>query len=95
MSLTGGAYGYTYADHKDGQDTVELYGVLAWNWSLLNPKLLINWDVDSFHGGYGQVAISHAFDLSKSLGLKDPLAVSITPSSDLTSYSNQNAKPKE
>ena len=83
LSLTGGAYGYTYADHKDGQDTVELYGVLAWNWSLLNPKLLINWDVDSFHGGYGQVAISHAFDLSKSLGLKDPLALTITPSAAL------------
>ena len=83
LSLTGGAYGYTYTDHKDGQDSVELYGVLAWNWAVLNPKLLINWDVDQFHGGYGQACISHVFDVSKPLGLKDPLALTITPSAAL------------
>ena len=83
LSLTGGAYGYTYTDHRDGQDTVELYGVLAWNWALLNPKLCINWDVDQFHGGYGQACISHVFDVSKPLGLKDPLALTITPSAAL------------
>ena len=83
MSLTGGAYGYTYASSKDGQNTVELYGALAWNWALLNPKLLINWDVDQFHGGYGQACISHAFDLTKAVGLKDPLALTITPSAAL------------
>ena len=83
LSLTGGAYGYTYADSKDGKNTVELYGVLAWNWALLNPKILINWDVDQFHGGYGQACISHVFDVSKPLGLKDPLALTITPSAAL------------
>ncbi len=83
LSLTGGAYGYTYADSRDGKDTVELYGVLALNWALLNPKLCINWDVDQFHGGYGQACISHVFDLSKSLGVKDPLALTITPSAAL------------
>ena len=83
LSLTGGAYGYTYANSNDGKNTVELYGVLAWNWSLLNPKLLINWDVDAFHAGYGQASISHAFDVSKTLGLKDPLALTITPSAAL------------
>ena len=70
LSLTGGAYGYTYVDGRDGVDTVELYGVLAWNWALLNPKFCINWDVDAFHAGYGQFCISHAFDLTKPLGLK-------------------------
>jgi len=83
LSLTGGAYGYTYLDHKDGKDTAELYGVLAWNWALLNPKLCINWDVDQFHGGYGQACISHAFDVTKYVGLKDPMALTITPSAAL------------
>ena len=83
LSLTGGAYGYTYGDSQDGKSTVELYGVLAWNWALLNPKLLINWDVDQFHGGYGQACISHGFDLTKAVGLKDPLALTITPSAAL------------
>ena len=83
LSLTGGAYGYTYADSKDGKNTAELYGALAWNWALLNPKLLINWDVDAFHAGYGQACISHVFDLSKPLDLKDPLALTITPSAAL------------
>ena len=84
LSLTGGAYGYTYVDSKDGnKDSVELYGVLAWNWALLNPKLLINWDVDQFHGGYGQACISHVFDVTKPLGLKDPFALTITPSAAL------------
>jgi len=83
LSLTAGAYGYTYTTKKDGLNTVELYGALAWNWAVLNPKLLINWDVDAYHAGYGQFCISHAFDLSKSLGLKDPLALTITPSAAL------------
>ena len=83
LSLTGGAYGYTYADSRDGKDTVELYGVLALNWALLNPKLCINWDVNAYHAGYGQFCISHAFDLTKPLGLKDPLALTITPSAAL------------
>ncbi len=83
LSLTGGAYGYTYVDGNDGKNTVELYGVLAWNWALLNPKLCINWDVNAYHAGYGQFCISHAFDLTKPLGLKDPLALTITPSAAL------------
>lgn len=83
LSLTGGAYGYTYVDGKDGKNTAELYGVLAWNWALLNPKFCINWDVDAYHAGYGQFCISHAFDLTKLLGLKDPLALTITPSAAL------------
>ena len=83
LSLTGGAYGYTYADSRDGKDTVELYGVLALNWALLNPKLCINWDVDQRHAGYGQVSISHTFDVTKPLGLKDPLALTIVPSAAL------------
>ena len=92
LSLTGGAYGYTYTSHKDGIDTVEMYGALAWNWDLLNPKLLINWDVDQFHGGYGQACISHAFDVSKALGLKDPLALTITPSAALGMDFGYNSK---
>ena len=83
LSLTGGAYGYTYTDPKDGKNTVELYGVLAWNWALLNPKVAMNWDVDQFHGGYGQASISHVFDVTKPLGLSDPLALTITPSAAL------------
>ena len=92
LSLTGGAYGYTYADSKDGKNTVELYGVLACNWALLNPKILINWDVDQFHGGYGQACISHVFDVSKPLGLKDPLALTITPSAALGIDFGYNSK---
>ncbi len=92
LSLTGGAYGYTYDNNSSGRDTVELYGVLAWNWALLNPKLLINWDVDQIHGGYGQACISHVFDLSKSLGLKDPLALTITPSAALGIDFGYNSK---
>jgi len=83
LSLTAGAYGYTYTDHNDGIPTVELYGALAWNWAVLNPKLLINWDVDQHHAGYGQVCISHTFDVSKPLGLKDPFALTIVPSAAL------------
>ena len=92
LSLTAGAYGYTYTSKKDGLNTVELYGALAWNWAVLNPKLLINWDVDQYHGGYGQACISHAFDLSKSLGLKDPLALTITPSAALGIDFGYNSK---
>lgn len=83
LSGTVGVIAYDYFDHKDGKNTVELYGVLAYSWDVLNPKILINWDIDEFHGGYGQAVISHDFVLTKCLKLEEPMTLTITPSAAL------------
>ncbi len=83
LTLTGGAIWYIYPDGTSGTDTAELYGIAAINFPLLNPKVSINWDVDEFHGGYGTAGISHVFDLTKTLNLKEPMALTVTPSAQL------------
>lgn len=82
LSLTGGALWYLYLDGLSGSDTVELYAKATLN-TLLSPTAALYWDIDEFHGGYGTVGISHSFDLSKALGLKEGMALSIDPSAQL------------
>lgn len=84
FSLTGGAICYDYPDAKDGTDTWELYGIVAYDFPLLNPKLSFYYDVDKFHTGYGTLSVSHVFDLTKWLGLNEPMALAITPSAALS-----------
>lgn len=76
LSLTVGGLGYIYHDNLSGQDTFELYGAASYD-TLMQPSATINWDVDELHGGYGTVGISHSFDLTETLGLKEPMTVSI------------------
>lgn len=82
FTVTAGALWYVY-DNKSGLDTWDLYGVLAYDFPLLNPKLTINWDVDTFRTGYGTASISHPFDLTKTFGLKEPMSLTVTPSAAL------------
>lgn len=83
LSLTAGALYYQYPNGRSGVDTWDLYGVLAYDFPLLNPKATLNWDVDEFHTGYGTLGISHEFDLTKVMGLKDPTTITLTPSAAL------------
>jgi len=76
FTATAGALWYVY-DAKSGADTWDLYGVLAYDFPLLNPKLTINWDVDKFRTGYGTASISHPFNLTKSFTITPSAALGI------------------
>jgi hypothetical protein len=95
LNLTAGGLYYSYPRGRSGVDTWDLYGVAAYDFPLLNPKMTINWDVDKFHTGYGTASISHPFDLTKTVGLKDPMTLTITPSAALGidfGYNSQQTK---
>jgi hypothetical protein len=83
LSVTAGALYYHYPTGESGIDTWDLYTVLAYDFPLLNPKITLNWDIDEFHGGYGTAGISHVFDIGQYLKLKEPMALTITPSAAL------------
>jgi len=83
FTLTGGALYYYYPDGKeDGLNTTELYGIVAYDFPLLNPKLSWYQDVDEFHTSYITLSINHPFDVSKPLGLSEG-TLTITPSAAL------------
>jgi hypothetical protein len=81
LSLTVGAYGYTYPDGVSGNDTFDLYGRATWS-SYLNPYTGINWDVDKLHTGYGIIGVTHTYDVSKHFNLKDG-TLSVIPTAQL------------
>ncbi len=83
FSLTAGAQYYQYPNGRSGVDTWDLYGVLAYDFPLLNPRATLNWDVDEFHTGYATVGLSHEFDLSKPACLPEPGMLTLTPSAAL------------
>jgi hypothetical protein len=95
FSLTGGAIYYDYPDAKDGVDTWELYGIVAYDFPLLNPKLVFYYDIDQFKTGYGTLSVNHVFDLTKLLGLNDPMALTLTPSAALSLDFNNWSKAKQ
>lgn len=92
FTITAGALYYQYPNGRSGVDTWDLYTVAAYDFPLLNPKATLNWDVDEFGTGYGTVGISHVFDLTKTVGLKDPMTLSITPSAALGIDFGYNSK---
>jgi len=94
FSLTGGAIYYDYPDAKDGVDTWEMYAIVAYDFPLLSPKLSFYHDLDQFRSSYGTLSISHAFDLTKRVGLKDPMALTLTPSAALSLDFNNWSKAK-
>jgi hypothetical protein len=82
LALTAGALYYVYFDANSGTDTWELYGKATYA-CYFNPTVAINWDIDSFRGGYGTVGVSHSYDLSKALNLKEGMSLAIVPSAQL------------
>jgi hypothetical protein len=83
LALTAGGYWYTYPDAISGNDTFEFYGKAQYNEGILNPYIGINWDIDSFHGGYGVAGVTHTFDLSKPMHLPGGQAFTIVPMAQL------------
>lgn len=81
LALTAGGLYYVYFDGISGKDTWELYGKATWS-NYVNPYIGINWDIDEFHGGYGVAGITHTYDISKCLHLKDG-TLSIVPAAQL------------
>lgn len=79
LSITAGVQMFHYPDAISGKDTYEVYGIAAWD-VMLAPTVTFYWDFWAFHGGYGTFGISHSFDLSEKLGLKEPMTLSIDPS---------------
>ena len=77
LTVTAGMYGYIYPDGDSGSDTYEFYGKVAMA-NYFNPYVVLNWDVHAFHGGYGAVGVSHTYDLTEKLGLKDGHTLTIT-----------------
>jgi hypothetical protein len=77
VTVTAGMYGYIYPDGNSGKDTYEFYGKVALA-NYFNPYVVLNWDVHAFHGGYGAVGVSHTYDLTEKLGLKDGHTLTIT-----------------
>jgi hypothetical protein len=92
LALTGGGYWYTYPNGKSGPDTFEFYGKAAWTDNILNPYIALNWDIDAFKGAYAAVGVSHTFDISKPLNLKDGMTLSIIPSAQLGIDLGYNSK---
>ena len=82
LTLTAGAYGYLYPDGKSGKDTYEFYGKVAWA-NYVNPYIALNWDVHAIEGGYGAAGVTHTYDLTQMLKLKEGQSLSIIPSAQL------------
>ncbi|HUK83299.1 MAG TPA: hypothetical protein VLZ12_11790 [Verrucomicrobiae bacterium] len=82
LTMTAGMYGYIYPDGVSGKDTYEFYGKAAWA-DYFNPYIGLNWDVHVFHGGYGYAGVTHTYDVTDMLKLKDGHTLSITPSAQL------------
>jgi len=88
LSVTGGGVYYLYPDGNSGIDTWELYGKASWA-CYLNPYIGLNWDIDSgagpsgLKGGYGVVGITHSYDLTAALKMKDGQTLAIVPMAQL------------
>jgi hypothetical protein len=82
LSLLGGMVSYIYPDGQSGKDTYEFYGKAAWS-DYLNPYVALNWDVHAFHGGYGVAGVTHTYDLTEMLKLKEGQSLSIIPMAQL------------
>jgi len=95
FAITAGALYYQYPNGDSGIDTWDLYTVVTYDFPLLNPKVTLNWDIDEFHTGYGTAGISHAFDLTKTLGLKGPMSLSVTPSGAIGIDFGYNSRASE
>jgi hypothetical protein len=91
VTVTAGVYGYLYPDGLSGKDTYEVYGKIAYA-NYFNPYVALTWDVHAIHGGYGIAGISHAYDVTKYVGLKDGQSLTITPSASLGIDFGYNSK---
>jgi hypothetical protein len=94
LALTAGGLYYLYPDGKSGSDTWELYGKAVWS-NYLSPYIGVNWDIDVFHGGYGVVGVSHSYDFSKQLNLKEGMSFSLVPSAQLGIDFGYNSRATE
>jgi hypothetical protein len=94
FGLTGGGLYFYYPDEtNDGLSTLELYGVVTYDFALLNPKLTLNWDVDEFKTGYATASINHPFDLTKYVNLPEPMTLTVTPSASLGIFFERHGTP--
>ena len=93
FALSAGTIYYNYPDSSDGLDTWEVYGAVAYNFPLLNPKLTLYWDVDAFQTGYLTLGINHPFDLTAQCKLPEGWALSVTPSAQLGVWFKKNGDP--
>lgn len=94
VGLTGGFLAYIYPNGVSGADTYEVYGKATYT-HYLNPFVALNWDVDEFHGGYGVVGISHAYDLTEFLHLKEGMSLSVIPAAQVGIDLGYNSKKEK